>query len=81
MNGKKTPRTRKSGCVRIVFHNQKGREGSNDVFLAAGGKAYLIKREHKVVLPWDVVRALKGARNKKGLGRCYSYTVLARTRQ
>jgi len=77
----------KSNRVRVVFHSQEGAGGNDDVFVSVNGKAYLIKREHEVSLPREVMHALENARQTvfesgaegrvlpRQVGR-FSYTLL-----
>ncbi len=48
--------------VRVIFHSQEGAGGNDDVFVSVNGKAYLIKREHEVSLPREVLHAVENAR-------------------
>ena len=48
--------------VKVVFHSQEGPGGDDDIFVAVNGKAYLIKREHEVELPAEVLEVIKNAR-------------------
>lgn len=73
--------------VRIIFHNQEGPGGSEDIFVSVNGRAYLIKREHEVSLPPEVMRVIENAeqsvfergadnRLREKLIKRYSYTIL-----
>lgn len=53
---------RDKGRVRVIFHSQEGPGGNDDVFVSVNGKAYLIKREHEVDLPREVLHAVENAR-------------------
>jgi len=54
--------TTKSQRIRVVFHNQEGPGGNEDVFVSVNGQAYLIKRECEVSLPPEVLRVVEDAR-------------------
>lgn len=73
--------------VKVIFHNQDGPGGSDDIFVSVNGRAYLIKREHEVNLPREVMRVIENAeqsvfergadnRLREKLVKRYSYTVL-----
>lgn len=73
--------------VRVVFHNQDGPGGADDIFVSVNGRAYLIKREHEVNLPREVMRVIENAeqsvfergadsRLREKLVKRYSYTTL-----
>lgn len=81
------PAAKKSGRIKIIFHNQDGPGGSDDIFVSVNGRAYLIKREHEVRLPREVMRVIENAeqsvfergpdnRMREKLVKRYSYTVL-----
>ncbi len=53
---------RAQGRMRVIFHSQEGPGGNDDVFVSVNGKAYLIKREHEVSLPREVLHAVENAR-------------------
>lgn len=48
--------------VRVIFHNQDGPGGADDIFVSVNGKAYLIKREHEVELPGEVMHIIENAK-------------------
>jgi hypothetical protein len=84
---KRNPKTGKRPRVRVIFHNQGGPGGSDDIFVSVNGRAYLIKREHEVMLPFEVMRVIENAeqsvfergadnRLREKLVKRYSYTML-----
>lgn len=84
---RRNPKTGKRPRVRVVFHNQGGPGGSDDIFVSVNGRAYLIKREHEVSLPHEVMRVIENAeqsvfergadnRLREKLVKRYSFTVL-----
>jgi hypothetical protein len=78
---------KKNSRIKVIFHNQDGPGGSDDIFVSVNGRAYLIKREHEVRLPREVMRVIENAeqsvfergadnRMREKLVKRYSYTVL-----
>lgn len=55
------PGDKNRGPVRVIIHNQDGPCGAEDVFVSVNGKAWLIKREHEVDLPPEVLEVLENA--------------------
>jgi hypothetical protein len=47
--------------VAVVFHNQEGPDGGEDIFVSVNGKAWLIKRDHEVELPAEVMQVVENA--------------------
>jgi hypothetical protein len=82
-----SPEKGKNSRIKVIFHNQDGPGGSDDIFVSVNGRAYLIKREHEVRLPREVMRVIENAeqsvfergadnRMREKLVKRYSYTVL-----
>jgi hypothetical protein len=51
-----------SDKIRVIFHNQDGPGGADDIFVSVNGKGYLIKREHEVELPGEVMHIIENAK-------------------
>ena len=45
----------------VIFHNQDGDVGVQDIFVSVNGKAYQIKREVEVELPIEVIHVIDNA--------------------
>ncbi len=58
---KDSPKTKRKDNVKVIFHNQEGSGGSDDIFVSVNGVAYLIKREHEVELPGEVMEVFDNA--------------------
>lgn len=43
--------------VRVMFHNQEGEDGKEDVVLGLNGRVFQVKREVEVTIPEDVFNA------------------------
>lgn len=82
-----SPQRSENGRVRVIFHNQEGPGGSDDIFASVNGRAYLIKREHEIMLPREVMRVIENARQsvfergednrlREKLVKRYSYTLI-----
>ncbi len=47
--------------VKVRFHAQEGGAGNDDIFVSVNGRAYLIQREHDVLLPRAVLEVVENA--------------------
>lgn len=78
------PEVRKKPRLRVVFHNQEGDGGEEQIFISLNGRAYLVGREQEVALPTEVLDVIRTAEVEEYVDgretpvkrKRFSYTVL-----